>query len=124
MSRNPCHFFFSSSTEKIKNVYYFRFLATGSSFRALAYLFRISNNTIGSITHGTCNAIWENLSEIHMNFPSREDMDNITNDFWTKWRFPNCSGSIHGKHIRINAPVHSGSMFRNYKFFFQSYCKL
>lgn len=45
-------------------------------------------------------------------------MDNITNDFSTKWGFPNCSGSIDGKHIRINAPVHSGSMFRNYKCFF------
>lgn len=53
-----------------------------------------------------------------MKFPSSEDMDNITNDFWTKWGFPNCSGSIDGKHIRINAPVHSGSMFRNYKCFF------
>jgi len=53
-----------------------------------------------------------------MKFPSSEDMDNITNDFWTKWGFPNCSDSIDGKHIRINAPVHSGSMFRNYKCFF------
>jgi hypothetical protein len=53
-----------------------------------------------------------------MKFPSSEDMDNITNDFWTKWGFPNCSGSIDGKHIRINAPAHSGSMFRNYKCFF------
>lgn len=53
-----------------------------------------------------------------MKFPSRADMVNINNDFWRKWRFPNCSGSIDGKHIRINAPKHSGSMYRNYKSFF------
>lgn len=45
-------------------------------------------------------------------------MVSITNEFWTKWRFPNCSGSIDGKHIRIMAPKHSGSMYRNYKSFF------
>ena len=53
-----------------------------------------------------------------MKFPSSEEMVNINNDFWTKWKFPNCSGSIDGKHIRIKAPMHSGSMFRNYKSFF------
>lgn len=53
-----------------------------------------------------------------MKFPSIEDMDNITNDFWTKWGFPNCPGSIDTNNKRINAPVHSCSMFRNYKCIF------
>lgn len=95
-----------------------RYLATGSSFRTLGYSFRISDNTVGGIVHDTCKAIWDNLSAIHLKFPSSEDMVNINNDFWTKWKFPNCSGSIDGKHIRINAPAHSGSMYRNYKSFF------
>lgn len=54
-----------------------------------------------------------------MKIPSSEDMDKITNDFGTKWGFPNCSVSVDTKHIiQINALVHSGSTFRNYKWFF------
>lgn len=45
-------------------------------------------------------------------------MQSIINDFRRKWRFPNCCGSIDGKHIRINSPAHSGSLYRNYKCFF------
>lgn len=42
----------------------------------------------------------------------------ISDDFFSNWQFPNCIGSIDGKHFRIMKPPHSGSEFYNYKKYF------
>jgi len=39
----------------------------------------------------------------------------VSNGFQSKWNFPNCLGSLDGKHIRIRPPPKSGSVFFNYK---------
>lgn len=39
----------------------------------------------------------------------------IASDFCSKWQFPHCLGAIDGKHIFIQPPAKSGSMFYNYK---------
>ena len=44
----------------------------------------------------------------------------IADGFYIKWDIPNCLGAIDGKHVNIQAPANSGSLFYNYKsFFFQ-----
>lgn len=53
-----------------------------------------------------------------MKVPTKEDFKSIANDYYNIWNFPNCIGSIDGKHIRVICPSHSGSMFYNYKQFF------
>ncbi|PSN43834.1 hypothetical protein C0J52_10087 [Blattella germanica] len=95
-----------------------RYLATGLSFKALSMSYRISDATVGRIIHETCVVIWETLHNVHMPFPSEDEVDHIESEFWKKWKFPNCVGCIDGKHIRIKCPKLSGSMFYNYKHFF------
>lgn len=43
-----------------------RFLATGDSFRSLAFLFRVPHNTISTIVPEVCNAIYSALKNIYM----------------------------------------------------------
>lgn len=96
----------------------FRYLATGSSFKTLAFTFRMGDNTVGKIVKETVIAIWEELHLEHMPVPTRDDFKTIAEDFYKLWNFPNTVGTLDGKHVRIKCPKNSGSMFYNYKQFF------
>jgi len=41
----------------------------------------------------------------------------IANQFHSEWNFPNCIGTLDGKHIQITSSPNSGSLFYNYKQF-------
>lgn len=62
--------------------------------------------------------LWQVLQPLHMKPPTSEEFKDNADMFYKKWGFPNCLGSIDGKHIRIHCPTFSGSMFFNYKHFF------
>lgn len=78
----------------------------------------MGRTTVGAIAKKTCLILWEELQPDHMPQPTECSFKTTAEDYWKLWNFPNCVGSIDGKHIRIKCPAHSGSMFYNYKKFF------
>lgn len=95
-----------------------RYLATGTAFRQIAFNFRVSKTAVSTIVIEVCQAIWLTLRKKHMKKPTVANFENIANEFYEKWNFPHCIGSIDGKHIRVKCPSNSGSMYFNYKNFF------
>ena len=63
----------------------------------------------------TCDAIWNQLAPTEMPVPTRQDWIKIEREFSNFWNFPNCVGSLDGKHIVITSPPDSSSLFFNYK---------
>jgi hypothetical protein len=82
---------------------------------SVSYSYRIAPSTVHSIVISTCEAIWKKLSPIELPQPTEEIWKNIAEEFYCIWQFPNCIGAIDGKHIQIQAPHNSGSLFFNYK---------
>lgn len=75
-------------------------------------------STVSTITQEVMSAMWTVLSASHMAVPSEENFIRIADRFYEKWGFPNCIGSIDGRHIRIKKPANSGSLYFNYKKYF------
>ncbi|KAI2647457.1 nuclease HARBI1 [Labeo rohita] len=92
-----------------------RFLATGDSYRTIAFSYRVGVSTVAGIVGEVARAIWDALVQEVMPVPTTEDWRSIATDFLHRWNFPNCLGSIDGKHVVIRAPDNSGSLFFNYK---------
>ena len=96
-----------------------RFLASGDSQLSLTYLFRMGKKTVSRIISETCEAMYQVLSQKYFCVPTSElQWKKIADDFEEIWQFPHVIGAIDGKHIRIQAPNKSGTLYHNYKGFF------
>jgi DDE superfamily endonuclease len=63
----------------------------------------------------TLDAITECLKD-YIKMPSTADQwKGISADFQNLWNFPLCLGALDGKHVLVEAPANSGSVFFNYK---------
>nr|XP_022911217.1 protein ANTAGONIST OF LIKE HETEROCHROMATIN PROTEIN 1-like isoform X2 [Onthophagus taurus] len=92
-----------------------RFLATGNSFRSIAFNYRLGFSTVRKIVAEVCDAIWETLGSTVFPTPTEENWKKVAERFNLLWNFPNCIGAIDGKHINIRCPINGGSSFYNYK---------
>jgi len=96
-----------------------RFLATGNSYRSLAFDFRVAHNTISLFIPEVCDAITEEYREQQLSTPTTEaEWEEVAAKFSTRWNFHHACGALDGKHIRIKKPRKSGSLYYNYKGFF------
>ena len=96
-----------------------RFLATGNSYRSLAFDFRVAHNTISLFVPEVCDAIVEEFREEQFATPTTEaEWEQVSEKFGTRWNFHHACGALDGKHIRIRKPNNSGSVYYNYKGFF------
>ena len=95
------------------------YFATGSSYRELAYAFRVPHNTISTFLTDVCHAIVNEYGDEVVKVPDDEEEWRVVIDkFNTRWNFPNTIGAIDGKHIALKAPPNSGTVYHNYKGFF------
>lgn len=91
------------------------YLQTGSSQKAIAAIYRVSEATMCLSVKRVCNAICEELL-LHAFVPyDKMKWLSTSNRFNIRWNLPNCLSSIDGKHIRIKCPRNGASMFYNFK---------
>nr|CAH7713356.1 unnamed protein product [Callosobruchus chinensis] len=86
-----------------------RYLTTGASFRHLAFAFRMGRSTVANIVKEMTRKLWNVLQPIHTPVPTEATF---------RKNFPHCIGAIDGKHIKIKAAKHSGSVYFNCKHHF------
>ena len=96
-----------------------RYLASGESQQSLSFSFRISRTAISNILADTCEKIWDSLCDISVQ-PPRSEVDwlNISDGFLENWDMVHRIDAIDGKHVAIECPKNSGSLYYNYKGFF------
>ena len=78
--------------------------------------FRMEKTTVCRNVNEVCEAIWNSLKPDFGRMRFTEDKWLAgSKDYEELWNFPHCLGAIDGKHVIIQAPHYSGSMFYNYK---------
>ncbi|CAL9705130.1 unnamed protein product [Knipowitschia caucasica] len=92
-----------------------RYLCTGDSFTTIANSCRLGITTVGKIVRETCDQIWRQSQPVYLPTPTADTWKTTAKRFNEKWNFPNCFGALDGKHVQIEAPANSGSLFYNYK---------
>ena len=93
-----------------------RFLASGDSRTSLTYLFRMGKKSVSRIVSDTCEGIAKVLLPVYMSPPETEvQWRRISQEFQDIWQFPHVVGALDGKHIVIEAPAKTGTLYHNYK---------
>lgn len=92
-----------------------RYLATGASMAHLSHTWLIGESTLRVIINETLDAIWNSLQPVYMMTPNADSWREKAVDFSKLWNLPFCVGALDGKHVVMDAPAKSGSIYYNYK---------
>ncbi|KAJ8933223.1 hypothetical protein NQ318_010591 [Aromia moschata] len=60
--------------------------------------FRMGFSTVAIIVEEVCTSIWDRLQPLYMPEPTQELWEKSILGYKSLWQFPNCLGSIDGKH--------------------------
>ena len=82
-----------------------RWLASDDSLASHSYAFRIASNTASKIVRETCTALWEVLKDKVFLQPTTENWQQVADEFQEICQFPNCIGSLDGKHINVQVRI-------------------
>ncbi|XP_072171433.1 uncharacterized protein [Diadema setosum] len=80
-----------------------------------ATIYGIDLTPVHNIVKDVCEAMWPRLQPLYMPEPSQKMLEEIAEGFQRRWNFPHCIGAIDGKHVIVQSPPNSGSIFYNYK---------
>lgn len=74
------------------------YLATGNSYKLLAFSYQMGASTVTEIIPQECVALWEKLAGTYMKMPKdKDDWCLIAKHFEVAWNFQHCVGAIDGK---------------------------
>ena len=76
-------------------------MATGETFRSLAFTFRVSHNYISRIVKKILASLRKYLFPIYIPTLSSDEKSQKAKEFGQKWNFPNFLIAVDGKHIRM-----------------------
>jgi len=99
---------------------FFRYLASGNTFVDLHYSYRLGDKTIGNCVRRVCNALWDQMVEEQLPFPTQESWQAIIEGFKNTAHFPNCIGSVDGKRASFEMPWEQFNELELHTFFFCS----
>jgi len=91
------------------NILILRYLSTGDSLSTIGHSFRVGFSTVSKIIVEVCEAIIKIMGPMFMPEPTTAIWEASARGFYEKWQFPNCIGSVDGKHVTIKCPDNSGS---------------
>ena len=89
------------------------------TYQSHSYSYRVGRSTVSNIVSEICIAIYESLKDPYLKSPSSvNDWKCISERFEEVRNFSDLVGTIYGKHIRIECPKLSGTLYHNCKDFF------
>ncbi|XP_066998406.2 uncharacterized protein [Anabrus simplex] len=71
-------------------------------------------STVSAIVTEVCEATWRCLQPTYLPEQTQDMWEENIKGFYEKCQFPNCIGSLDGKHVQIKRPSKSGLTYFNY----------